>query len=345
MDRTRREDQLQAALDRHPRMAMAHLPTKIEWMGNLGGEIGLDLWVKRDDCTGIGFGGNKVRQLEYYFGAAQIAAADTVLITGAVQSNFVRTAAAMARRLGLDCHIQLEERVPGVSDLYRENGNVLLDRLLGATLHRFPEGENEAGADAAVAAIADDLKSRGCRPYVIPLSAAHPPLGALGYVGAAIELLRQLNDTDPFDEIFIASGSALTHVGLLYGLRALGSRMPVRGICVRRDAMAQRRRVAQRLADLGGMLDFPLLVDPEDIRLYDGTLAPGYGRMSEAVSNTIRWTAHSEGLFLDPVYTGKVMAGLIELAEMGELAGHRILFWHTGGQPALFGYGDQLAPG
>lgn len=335
-------DKLKDALARFPRMAMAHLPTKIEWMGNLGAELGIDLWVKRDDCTGIGFGGNKVRQLEFYFGAAQMAAADTVLITGAVQSNFVRTAAAMGRRLGLDCHIQLEERVPGVSDLYRQSGNVLLDKLLGATLHSFPEGENEAGADAAVAEIARDLEAKGRRPYIIPLGADHPPLGALGYVVAAMELLEQLNDTDPFDEIVVASGSALTHVGLLYGLRALGSRVPVRGICVRRDARAQRTRVLRRFGDLAQLMDLPVLIDPDEIRLYDDTLAPGYGRLNDATTNAIRWTAHSEGLFLDPVYTGKAMAGLMELAEMGELAGHRILFWHTGGQPALFGYGDQF---
>lgn len=331
---------LQAALARFPRMAMAHLPTKIEWMGNLGAELGIDLWVKRDDCTGIGFGGNKVRQLEYYFGAAQVVAADTVLITGAIQSNFMRTAAAMARRLGLDIHIQMEERVPDVSQLYRDNGNVLLDKLLGATLHNYPHGEDEAGAAAALVQIAEGLQAEGRRPYIIPLGADHPPLGALGYVVAAQELLAQLNDADPFDEIVIASGSALTHIGLLYGLRALGSRVPVLGVCVRRGAASQEKRVRQRLDDLTEMMNLPVLIDPQDIRLYDGTLAPGYGQLNEAVTNTIRWTAQSEGLFLDPVYTGKAMAGLIEMAEMGELAGHRILFWHTGGQPALFGYGD-----
>ena len=116
---------LENALKRHPRMAMAHLPTRIERMSNMSDEMELELWVKRDDCTGIGFGGNKVRQLEYYFGKAQMMGADTVLITGAIQSNYVRSAAAMAARLGLKCHVQLEERVPNVSDLYRESGNVL----------------------------------------------------------------------------------------------------------------------------------------------------------------------------------------------------------------------------
>ena len=335
-------DKLAAQMARHPRLPMAHVPTPLEKLNNLGAELGLDLWVKRDDCTGVAFGGNKVRQLEYYFGAAQREAADTVLITGAVQSNFVRAAAAMARRLGLDIHIQLEERVPDMGDLYRENGNVLLDRLFGATLHSYPEGEDETGADRAVGEIAEALRAEGRRPYIVPLAADHPPLGALGYIDAAAELLQQTGESEPFDEVIIASGSAITHIGVLYGLRALGSRMLVRGICVRRNATLQGPRVMQRLADLGDLLDHPLDLRAEDVRLYDGALPPGYGRPSEAVTRALRWTAQSEGLLLDPVYTGKVMAGLIDLAHMEELAGRRILFWHTGGQPALFAYGEHL---
>ncbi|RLE16121.1 MAG: D-cysteine desulfhydrase family protein, partial [Actinobacteria bacterium] len=139
-------DALVAAVERHPRVAVAHVPTRIEALDNLGADLGISLCVKRDDCTGIGFGGNKVRQLEFYFGAALQEGADTVLITGAVQSNFARAAAAIAGKLDMECHIQLEERVPQTSSLYRNNGNVLLDRLLGANIHRFPEGENETAA-------------------------------------------------------------------------------------------------------------------------------------------------------------------------------------------------------
>ncbi|MBT8458396.1 MAG: pyridoxal-phosphate dependent enzyme, partial [Boseongicola sp.] len=170
------------ALNTFPRAQIGHLPTPIEAMENLGGELGLKLFVKRDDCTGIGFGGNKVRQLEYYLGDALAQNADVLLITGAVQSNFVRTAAAMGRRLGMACHIQLEERVPEISSLHRTNGNVFLDKLLGATLHSYPDGEDEAGADAAVEAIANDLRRNGQIPYIIPLGAQSRPLGALGYV-------------------------------------------------------------------------------------------------------------------------------------------------------------------
>ena len=325
-----------------PRRIAAHVPTPLEEMPNLGRDLGLSLYVKRDDCTGFGFGGNKVRQLEFYLGATLAEQADTILITGAVQSNFVRTAATMARKFGLECHLQLEERVPDVGDLHRSNGNVLLDRILGATLHSFPEGENEAGADAAMQRLAEDLRAKGKRPYIIHLGAEHPPIGALGYVAAAMELAEQMQAMPPFDEIVIASGSALTHIGLLHGLRALGTGTPVRGICVRRDATTQTARVARRMADLCTLLDVPMTLSEGDFRLHGGALAPGYGLLGEATIDAIERTARAEGLFLDPVYTGKTMAGLIQLADSRQLAGPRVLFWHTGGTPALFGYADQL---
>lgn len=339
---TGHQDSLRANLAGFPRVHLAHTPTPVEALANLGADLGISLHVKRDDCTGIGFGGNKVRQLEFYFGAALAEGADTVLITGAVQSNYVRTAAAMARRLRLDCHIQLEERVADVSDLYRSNGNVLLDQLLGAQLYSYPEGEDEAGADQTVANIADDLRGRGRSPYIIPLGPDHAPLGALGYVVAAAELAEQCASSEGFDEVIVGSGSALTQAGLLVGFGALGLTLPVRGVSVRRHRQAQIERVRQRVDQLIALLGLSLNVPDSDIDVFDGTLAPGYGLMNDATIDAIHRTAQSEGLFLDPVYTGKVMAGLIQLAANGTLAGKRVLFWHTGGQPALFGYADQL---
>nr|WP_317056282.1 D-cysteine desulfhydrase family protein [Roseovarius sp. W115] len=324
-------------LKRFPRARMGHLPTPLEPMLNLGKSVGIDLWVKRDDCTGVGLGGNKVRQLEFYLGKAQAEGATQVLITGAIQSNFVRTAAAMAARLGMGCHIQLEDRVPGKNEIYRENGNVLLDRLLGATLHSYPEGEDEAGADAQLRVIAEDLRHAGEHPFIVPLSADQPPTGALGYADAAIELLSQ---AEQFDEIFLASGSAITHCGLLFGLRALGDKTPVTGICVRRNAEVQTDRVTRRIQDLAELTGMENPVTPKDIRLDDSAFAPGYGQLSDPLISAMQLTARTEGLILDPVYTGKVMAGL--LAQKDRLAGKRVLFWHTGGQPALFAYADLL---
>ncbi len=336
----RGERDLEQALDRFPRVDVAHLPTPLEPLGTLGDRLGLRLHVKRDDCTGLGFGGNKVRQLEFYFGDALGKGADTILITGAVQSNYVRVAAAMARRFGLDCHIQLEDRVPDADALHHASGNVLLDRLLGATIHRYPEGEDEAGADASLTRIAATLARQGRAPYVIPLGPGSPPLGALGYVRAAIELARQFDPVP--DHIVVPSGSGFTHAGLLFGLRALGHAVPVTGICVRRDAARQSDRISQRLGEIAALLDLPAVAGPQDVRLFDGVLAPGYGQLNPAVIEAIQQTARSEGLFLDPVYSGKAMAGLIALAGAGALSGPQVLFLHTGGQPALFAYGETL---
>ena len=335
-------DGLNAKLGQFPRALAAHVPTPLEPLENLGAKLGVSLFVKRDDCTGFAFGGNKVRQLEYYIGEARAERADTVLITGAIQSNFVRTAAAMARRFGMDCHVQLEERVSGASELYRTNGNVLLDRLLGATITTFPVGEDESGADKALYALADTLRAEGKRPYVITLGTDHPPLGALGYITAALELVEQIKDQDPFDEIIVGSGSASTHSGLLFGLRAIGNSTPVQGICVRRAASLQKPRVEGRVRDIDALLGMKDTVSDDDVRVFDGSLAPGYGKLNDITHRAIREAAQCEGLFLDPTYSGKVMAGLMMLAEGGSLAGKRVLFWHTGGQPGLFAYADQL---
>ncbi len=331
-----------AQLTRFPRVSVAHTPTPLESLANLSADFGADIFVKRDDCTGFAFGGNKVRQLEFYIGAAQAEGADTILITGAIQSNFVRTAAAMARRCGMACHVQLEERVDGAGELYRTNGNVLLDRLLGVTIHSFPVGEDEQAADESIYRIAEGLKADGRKPYVITLGTDHPPLGALGYIDAALELVRQNQDQKPFDEIIVGSGSASTHSGLLFGLRAIGNQTPVTGICVRRAASLQKPRVEGRVRDIDDLLGTTGTVADEDVRVFDGSLSPGYGKLNQITRRAISAAAQREGLFLDPTYTGKVMGGLMMLVESGALKGKRVLFWHTGGQPGLFAYADQL---
>lgn len=335
---------IEAALARFPRIRATHAPTALEPMARMGASLGLDLTVKRDDCTGVALGGNKVRQLEFYIGDALARGADTVLITGAVQSNFVRTAAAMARRAGMDCHVQLEERVPDIDDTHRRNGNALLDRLFGATIHTFPEGEDEDAADASVARIAEGLRGDGRTPYIIGLAASTPPLGALGYVVGALELVVQHGGGPlPYDEIVVASGSAQTHCGILFGLRALGLDTPVRGICVRRAADIQETRVARRLKDMAALTGLDVSIPDSHVRCFHDARERGYGRMSAATRDAVLRAAREEGLLLDPVYTGKVLAGMIALHERGALAGRRVLFWHTGGQPALFAYADALS--
>jgi D-cysteine desulfhydrase family pyridoxal phosphate-dependent enzyme len=328
------------ALDTFPRIRLGHSPTPLDSAPALGGELGVDLYIKRDDCTGLAFGGNKVRQLEFYLGAAVAEDADTVLITGAVQSNFVRLAAAAARTLGMEVYIQLEERVPDVDASYRMSGNVLLNKLLGAHLSSFPVGEDESAADASLEALAEKLTAQGRRPYVIHLAVDHPPLGALGYVVAARELMLQAGERDlTFDHVVVASGSALTHSGLLVGLRALGNDVPITGICVRRAATEQRPRVLNRCGEVAAMIGRPECVKESDVVVSDAVLAPGYGQMNDATISAMAMAARLEALMLDPVYTGKAMAGLVDLARSGAFQpGARVVFMHTGGLPALFGY-------
>ena len=335
---------LRTAIDQFPRVRLGHAPTPLDAAPNLGAALGIKLWVKRDDCTGLALGGNKVRQLEFYLGEAHARGADTVLITGAVQSNFVRLAAAGARQLGMDIHIQLEERVDGVDALYRASGNVLLDRLLGATLHSICCVEEEAQADAALEDIARALSNRGRNPYVIHLGVDHPPIGGLGYVIAACEVMEQARERElAFDSIVCASGSALTHAGLLVGMRAIGASMPLLGRCVRRRASLQRPRVAKRAAEIAAMIDRAGLVGADDVDASDEVFAPGYGEMSDAVREAISLAARQEALLLDPVYTGKAMAGLIALVRSGRIEqGSQVLFVHTGGLPILFAYSTML---
>lgn len=326
---------------RFPRAALSHLPTPLEPMAALSRHLGgPELWVKRDDCTGLAMGGNKARQLEFYCGEALARGADTLITTGAVQSNHVRQTIAAACKLGLECEVQLEERVPGQGVEYHASGNVLLDKLMGARIHAYPQGEDEAGSERAMARIADAVRARGGKPHIVSLAQGHEPLGALGYVVAAEELLAQAREQSlAIDAIVLCTGSGSTHAGMLTGLRALGSRIAVHGICARRDRVAQHARVLERCERLARMLGHPGVVTAQDVLTDDTFLAPGYGLLSPPVIDTLGEIARLEGLLLDPAYTAKAMAGLIRLVREGAFApDEKIVFLHTGGTPALFAY-------
>ena len=326
---------------RFPRARLLAGVTPLDLLGNISGHGGLaPILVKRDDLTGLAMGGNKVRKLEFYAGKALAEGCDTLLITGAVQSNYVRVTAAAARRCGMDCHIQLEDRVDGADELYLGNGNVLLDRLLGATLHRLPKDADEAAADAGLDAIADGLRAKGRKPFVIHLGARWEPRGALGYVLAAKELLDQAAAMGRnITQVVVASGSGQTHSGLLTGLRLVGSRLPVTGVCVRRDAAQQKARIAQVCANLGKLIGRPGLVTEADIQVTDAHLGPGYGKVGQDAWDALIRAAQAEGLLLDPVYTAKSFAGALAVAARPELTRDGdVLYVHTGGTPALFAY-------
>ncbi|WP_342076114.1 D-cysteine desulfhydrase family protein [Yoonia sp. SS1-5] len=325
----------------HPRVDLVSGPTPLERLAQLSARLNIDLWVKRDDLAGTTLGGNKSRQLEFYLGKAVAQGCDTILITGAVQSNFVRTAAASARKIGSRTIVQLEDRVPGQDQHYATSGNVLLNDLLGAEVMRYPDGEDEAGADRALRARAEQERAKGHHPFVIPLALGNPPLGALGYMRAAKEILQQ---RDGFDFVIVASGSGLTHAGLLAGLLDNGFAGVVIGSCVRRDATQQQRRIRTVLDDLQALLGRPDQIGSDQINIWDGALAPGYGQIGPQALNAMKLMAHSDGLLLDPVYTAKVFAAVPALVESGDIPqGSKVLFVHTGGLASLFAYQIALA--
>ena len=327
-----------------PRARLGGGPTPFEALDHLSRvNTGAKIWAKRDDVQGLAFGGNKVRQLEYYFGQAQAEGADTILITGAVQSNFCRLTAAFAAKLGMECHLQLEERVATNNPLYRESGNVVIDRMLGAHLHSYASGEDEAGADRALEELADKLRAKGRKPYVIHLAPGHAPWGALGYIHCAEEILEDAARAGiELSHVVVPSGSGATHAGLLYGLRALGSDVPVTGVCVRRPTSLQKPRIETRCEDMARLLEMPNPVKPDDVVTNERFFGPGYGKINYPTERAILMGARTEAMMLDPVYAGKCMAAALNIAGTSPLDGH-ILFIHTGGTPGIFAYGDTLA--
>ncbi|MBT3205976.1 MAG: D-cysteine desulfhydrase family protein [Gammaproteobacteria bacterium] len=325
---------------------MSHTPTPLEKMPHLTAVMsGPEIWIKRDDCTGLAMGGNKARQLEYYVGQALQHGADILLTTGAVQSNHVRMTIAAARKMGMKVEVQLEKRVSDRLPQYYDSGNPMLMKIMGAKIHHYPVGEDEDGADNALYERAEVLKTEGATPYVIPLSGMHTPYGALGYVKAAEEILQQIAQMNlTFDAIVLASGSANTHAGLLFGLRVLGSPVRVYGMCVRRSAELQKQRVLDKTNQLASMMKVDVCVTADDVHVDDCMLQPGYGQLNDYVKEAISLTAESEGVLLDPTYTGKAMAGLLAYVRDGMWSeDQRVMFLHTGGTPALFGYPELIS--
>jgi len=333
------------ALARFPSIRLHEQATDLHPMQRLGDRLGITLDIKRDDTLPLAMGGNKVRQLEYYLGPAAEMNADTVLITGAVQSNFVRLCAAAARLKGWHPIVQLEDRVPKDDLPYNTSGNVLLDRLLGAEIVHFSEGENEAAADANLDRIADERRAQGKNPYVIHLGIDHPPIGGLGYAAAAVETFLQYEARGEMpDHVVIPSGSGLTHAGFLAGARAIGWNVKVWGICVRRDADLQRQRILRRAGEISAWLEGDLPVAEDDVQVDDTVLAPGYGRMNPYVAEAMELAARDDAILLDPVYTGRCLAGLIHHVRGNVIKpGERVTFIHTGGAPAIFAYQNDIA--
>jgi L-cysteate sulfo-lyase len=324
-------------LARFDRVPLGHFPTPLERLDNLTRLLGgPEIYVKRDDCTGLAMGGNKTRKLEFLVGEALAQGADTLVTQGATQSNHVRQTAAAARRHGLACFALLERRVVNMGPQYETGGNVLLDDLLECR-REFAE----AGGDmnAAAQALGERLRAEGRKPYVIPGGGSNP-VGALGYASCAAELVAQADSRNlRIDAVVHGTGSAGTQAGLVAGLHALNAPIDVIGISVRAGREAQVANVHRLACATLELLGVREALSRERVRVYDEYVGPGYGQPTQSMIEAVQLLAREEGLLLDPVYSGKGMAGLLGLVRSGVLrAGQRVVFLHTGGASALFAY-------
>lgn len=322
------------------RFPLGHLPTPLEPMARLSEVLGgPELWVKRDDQTGLATGGNKTRKLEFLIADALAQGADVVLTVGAIQSNHCRQTAAAAVRAGLECVLVLANEAPP-----REQwtGNLLLDDLLGARI-------KWAGSDdpvRALATAAEAERAAGRRPYVIPYGGSNA-IGAAAYALAFQELWTQTAGAEgaalSYDRIVFATSSGGTQAGLIVGAKAVGYRGQVLGINVDKTGGHLREVIGALLAPTAAYLDLDLSFEPQDIQINDDYAGGGYAVLTPVEESAIRQVAQTEGILLDPVYTGKAMAGLIGMIREGQIdPKERVLFWHTGGAAALFAYARDL---
>ncbi len=327
-------------IDNFPRVSLAHLPTPLEHLPRLSEHLGgPQIYVKRDDCTGLASGGNKTRKLEFSMAAAIEEGADTIITVGAVQSNHVRQTAAAACKLGLKCEVLLEHRIAAPSEYYAKSGNVLLDRIFGTNLREYPGGTD---FDAAMAEVAEEVTGAGGKPYIIPGGASNR-IGALGYVNCAIELHDQFEEQGlEIGHIVTATGSAGTQAGLIVGLKALESTIPLLGIGVNIPQQEQEEKVFKLACETAEYVGKAGCVSREDVVANCDYVGDGYGVPTESMNEAVLMLARTEGLLFDPVYSGKGLAGMIDLIRNGTLGDGNIVFLHTGGSAALFAYADQL---
>lgn len=308
-----------------PRVTLAFLPTPIQPLVNLTKHLnGPEIWIKRDDLTGLAFGGNKTRKLETLCAAAQAEGANLLVTAGAVQSNHCRQTAAAAARLGMECSLVLVGEEPGLA-----SANLLLDHLLGAEIF----WSTKAKRDETLQNIFDTKNNEGMKPYLIPYGGSNAT-GAAAYALALMELLDQ--DIEP-DWIVFASSSGGTQAGLLAGAGLLKFRGKILGISVDEPATELKSRVTKLADETIALLGGNSKTDAQNVFVNDDYLGGGYAVMGDREREAIRMFAQLEGILVDPVYTGRATAGMIDLVRKQFFKkGERVLFWHTGGTPAIF---------
>lgn len=322
------------------RIRMAFLPTPLEEMRKCGQELGVRLWIKRDDYTGFGGGGNKARKMEFLMAEALEAKANVLITTGGHQSNHARMVAAVARHFDMESVLVLKGPVPETWQ-----GNLLLDRLLQAKFEFIPHEDYFEVIDDRISAQAEQAVAQGKVPYIIPLGGA-TPLSTLGYANAIREMDLQFRERnmDPPDYIVTAIGSGGTQAGLEVGVRRWWPDTRVIGISVSREKSFFLDCISRIASGGAQLLEWPYEITDRDLMIEDGFVGPGYGIPSEGGVAVIKRLASLESVFLDPVYTGKAMHGLIDLVERGAIEqGRSVVFLHTGGQPSIFAFADTLS--
>ena len=331
-------------LAKFPRRGYVTEPTPLEALPNFSKALGADIniYIKRDDLLPGTAGGNKTRKLDFSMADAINQGADTIITCGAVQSNHCRLTLAAAVKEGLKCHLVLEQRVP---NSYREDasGNNYLFHLLGVEGIHVVDGGSDMMAE--MNKVADELKAKGRKPYIIPGGGSNA-IGGTGYAACAQEILQQSFAMGvSFDHIICTSGSTGTHAGLLVGLKGENANIPLTGIGINRKKDAQRKAVYDHSVELAKHLGVANEITMDDVIVFDDYIGEGYSRVTKGMVKAVKLVARTEAILLDPVYTGKTMDGMLDLMQKGYFDGCKnILFVHTGGSPALFAYTDTFFP-
>ena len=319
-------------LTRFPRLELIGAPTPLEYLPRLSDHLGREIFIKRDDVTPLAMGGNKLRKLEFLAADALREGADTLITAGAIQSNHVRQTAAVAAKLGLHCVALLENPIGTRAENYLTNGNRLLLDLVNTQVEMC---DALTQPDVQLEELATRIEAQGYRPYVIPVGGSNA-LGALGYVESALEIAQQCEGAVELSSVVVASGSAGTHAGLAVGLEQLMPGAELIGVTVSRKVADQLPKVVALQQAVANSLE---LQANAEIKLWDDYFAPGYGTPNDEGMEAVKLLAQLEGILLDPVYTGKAMAGLIDGINQKRFKDEGpILFIHTGGAPALFAY-------
>ena len=332
-------------LSKYPRVKLIHSPTPLEYLENLTQHLnGPDIYIKRDDCTGLAFGGNKSRKLEFLIGDALKNKADVIITAGAVQSNHCRQTAAAATKFGMECIIVAK---PSWSKEY--NGNLFLDELLGAKLVLLEE-DNEAldqggklSMEKTIENLMADLKTKGKNPYYIPVGGSNS-IGSLGYISMTMELIAQANEMGiEIGSMVAASGSGGTQTGMILGADVEKSGIQTVGMAISSDATIVIPKLKDLCNQTSDYYELGLSYEEKDIIFNDNYIGEGYGIPSEEMIEAVKLLARKEGIILDPVYSGKAFAGMVDLIKKGYFDKSKaVVFIHTGGTPALFVYSDSF---